>query len=35
MRAALGLDCDVVTSVAIAAQPGLLLEGSRLTLVRC
>ena len=34
MHAALGRDCWVVVPIASIAQPGLLLEGSRLTLVR-
>lgn len=34
MHLALGQDCWVVVPIASAAQPGLVLEGSRLTLVR-
>ena len=33
MYAAIGQDCWVVVPIASAAQPGLVLEGSRLTLV--
>ena len=34
MHAALGRNCWVVVPIASIAQPGLLLEGSRLTLLR-
>ena len=34
MHAAVGQDCWVVVPIASIAQPGLIMEGSRLTLVR-